>query len=155
MQEAVDALRINNISLFAANCSIADHYLPAYDSATRDLQVQFKHVVSKRERIDITDDEEDTFSILRFHVDLGARLINKNALGEDEQKVLIEATFVSEYLLDRTELSEEAITEFALKNVMFNVWPYWREYLTNTFDRMNLPKVQLPFFKKAQNCPSE
>lgn len=145
LQQAVDALQFNNISLFASQCSIADQYLPAYDPATSALQVQFRHLVSKREQVDITDDEENIIRIVRFHVDFGARLIVPLGSDEAEQKALIEATFIAEYELKQDDLTEEAITEFALKNVMFNVWPYWREYLTSTCDRMNLPKIQLPF----------
>ena len=117
------------------------------------MKAQFKHVVTNSAHISLEDDTENSFSILRFQVECGARMVNENLNEENKQKALIEATFVAEYQLNNTNLEQEAINEFALNNVMFNVWPYWREYLTSTCDRMGLPKIVIPFIKRAQNCP--
>lgn len=153
LKQAVNALLINSVSLFAANCWMADQFFPAYESGIENLQIQFKHLISKTEQISFEDDEGRTVNIIRFHADFGTRMMLPSNGNEPEleQKAFIEATFIAEYEMADVRLSEEAIKEFALRNVMFNVWPYWREYLTSTCSRMQLPRVQVPFFKKAQN----
>lgn len=150
LKQAINALQINSVSLFATHCSIADQFFPAYDPLAENLQIQSKHLISRTEQIDFEDDEGQTVRVIRFHADFGTRLMLPSE-GDLEQKALIEATFVAEYEVTDVGLSEEAIKEFAIRNVMFNVWPYWREYLTSTCSRMQLPKIQVPFFKKPQN----
>ncbi|WOG27802.1 hypothetical protein [Endozoicomonas sp. 8E] len=142
LEQAINALQINSVSLFATQCSIADQFFPAYDPLAENIQIQSKHLISRTEQIDFEDDEGRTVKVIRFHAEFGTRMMLPSS-GELEQKALIEATFVAEYKVADVELSEEAIKEFALRNVMFNVWPYWQEYLTSTCSRMELPKSEL------------
>lgn len=39
------------------------------------------------------------------------------------------------------------INQFAHWNAMFNVWPYWREYLSSTIDRAHLPQFVAPVMR--------
>ena len=148
LKQAVNALEINSVSLFSANCWMAEQFFPAYDPAIENLQIQSKHLISRTEQIDFEDDDGLKARIIRFYADVGSRMMLP-VNGELEQKALIEATFVAEYEMRDPELSAEAIEAFATRNVMFNVWPYWREYLTSTCSRMQLPRIQVPFFKPA------
>ena len=157
LQAAVDALEVTNIGLFNSHCELADQFLPFYDSSVNQLHTQFKHLVTRTEQITFTDDEGINTDLFRFHVEFGARLVASDTEEQEPdnlvQKALIEATFVAEYKLKSEHLAEEAMQEFALKNVSFQVWPYWREYLASTCDRMNLPRITLPMMQRAQNCP--
>jgi preprotein translocase subunit SecB len=42
------------------------------------------------------------------------------------------------------ELSAADLEQFAHWNAMFNAWPYWREYLSSTVNRANLPRFIVP-----------
>ena len=49
-------------------------------------------------------------------------------------------------------LEEDSLKVFALHNVSYHVWPFWREYLMNMCSRLNLPPVTLPTMQlKPQN----
>lgn len=41
-------------------------------------------------------------------------------------------------------LDESDIVQFVSWNAVFNGWPYWREYLTSTFNRAQLPRFMVP-----------
>ncbi|WP_252179624.1 hypothetical protein [Endozoicomonas sp. 4G] len=154
LQEALDALELKNIGLLNSNSELADRFFPLYDPSSYLLQPQFKHRVTRSEQVTFLDEDNKETHILRFHVELGARLVSQEAEEPDSviPKAVIEATFVAEYELQQAKLSEQAISEFALKHVSFQVWPYWREYLTSLCNRMNLPKIILPSMQRAQNC---
>jgi hypothetical protein len=42
------------------------------------------------------------------------------------------------------------LDEFAKTNGLFNVWPYFREFVQNTSSRMNLPTFVLPLLRLSQ-----
>jgi preprotein translocase subunit SecB len=44
-------------------------------------------------------------------------------------------------------LQESDIQHFVHWNAAFNAWPYWREYLSSTINRANLPRFLLPVMK--------
>lgn len=44
----------------------------------------------------------------------------------------------------KEELDKEALDEFGMRNCGIHVWPYWREFLTSSCDRLRLPRVMLP-----------
>lgn len=46
-----------------------------------------------------------------------------------------------------TEISEADIEQFALLNVPFNAWAYWREFVQSSLGRMNLPVISIPLFR--------
>jgi preprotein translocase subunit SecB len=45
--------------------------------------------------------------------------------------------------------SNEELAAFAETNAIFNVWPYWREYVQSTCQRMGMPSLLLPVFRLA------
>jgi len=62
----------------------------------------------------------------------------------------IAAHFVAEYELTE-DLTQECLDAFALKNASYHVWPYWREYVSISCARMNVPKIVMPTIQVAQN----
>jgi hypothetical protein len=42
------------------------------------------------------------------------------------------------------KLSEADLKQFANWNSVFNAWPYWREYLSSTVNRAQLPRFVVP-----------
>lgn len=60
----------------------------------------------------------------------------------------IEAAFLLSYAVASiTGLSKEHIDAFGAMNGVFNVWPYWREYVQSTTVRMGLPALTVPSLK--------
>ena len=74
----------------------------------------------------------------------------------------IESVFHLRYTLSGDEVPNESQLEaFAKLNGIYNVWPYWREYVQSSSARMGLPPVVLPVLtveaiqKMAQEKPKE
>ena len=44
-------------------------------------------------------------------------------------------------------LEEHDVEQFVYWNALFNAWPYWREYLSSTINRGNLPRFFLPVMR--------
>jgi hypothetical protein len=94
--------------------------------------------------------------IIRFFVGVGFRYVDgqvgdvpvltseefdgSNAVAE------INARFAADYLHTGEEApSEDILTAFA-PNVLYHVWPYWREYIQAFLMRMRLPPTTLPMY---------
>lgn len=73
--------------------------------------------------------------------------------GESEEEnedvvARIECEYVLEYALDdRKGLTDEDIVQFCKMNSVYNSWPYWREFVQNLTNRMELPTLTLPLLK--------
>ena len=69
---------------------------------------------------------------------------------EKKELVRVRVTFLINYSLGEGvsgRISDEQLESFAAVNGAFNAWPYWREYVHQTFQRMELPSVLIPAFK--------
>ncbi|VVP82077.1 hypothetical protein PS906_03233 [Pseudomonas fluorescens] len=95
--------------------------------------------------------------MFRVTSELGVRIICKDDVdeGNPDPEVLaqVEATMEADYNIADLSIVEdqEALDAFALKNVSYHVWPYWREYVTSQLMRMNMPKLVLPMLLRATN----
>lgn len=66
----------------------------------------------------------------------------------DEELLRIEALFVLQYEIDSFEgLRKRNIDAFGELNGLYNVWPYWREYVQATVVRMGFPPLTIPVFR--------
>jgi hypothetical protein len=45
---------------------------------------------------------------------------------------------------DGADLSPDDVAQFVMWNAVFNAWPYWREYLSSTINRAQLPRFLVP-----------
>ena len=63
----------------------------------------------------------------------------------------IDAEYILDYSVDKSPLgiTEEAATAFGKLTGIYNVWPYWREYIQSTSMRVGLPPVTLPLVTAA------
>jgi hypothetical protein len=71
-------------------------------------------------------------------------------LGETGSKVLFSATaeFLLQYRLKpNSQVSKDDLEMFAKKNGVFNVQPFWREFLLSSSLRAQLPGVVAPILK--------
>jgi len=69
--------------------------------------------------------------------------------------VEVGAVFVAVYLLHSGEtLKQEDLHAFATENGLFNVWPFWREFVANGLLRSGMPVFLMPPFRLGTN-PSQ
>jgi hypothetical protein len=62
----------------------------------------------------------------------------------------IDAEFLLNYTFKKEiPVSDEIAAAFGKMNGIFNVWPYWREYVQSTIARAGLPPVALPLMTGA------
>jgi hypothetical protein len=154
LQEAIDSLNVKDVYIFRANSFLMPGVDPKYDNSFKNLLVSFKHVVVSSEIVEISTGDTNKVNLFRIYIDLGVRWKKLDEETEEtiekNTAVLIETTFIAEYEMVH-EVTEEALKEFALHNASYHVWPYWREYLANQCDRMNLPKITIPIIQLASN----
>jgi len=74
----------------------------------------------------------------------------KTKKTEKEKDVALEisATFCLIYFSD-THFSEEFFEIFKNTNLVINSWPYLREFVQNITQRMNIPPLTLPLFRRV------
>lgn len=144
-QLAKDGLQFNDVFLKKTSCSTGDDFDPK-SANWEELVYQFIHVVKGSEVVSVVDDKNVESQYFRVFIDVGCRFISKEEREAENPEVLsiIEASFCSEYIMLDKNLEEDALKVFALKNASHHIWPFWREYLLNMCNRLNLPKVALP-----------
>lgn len=66
----------------------------------------------------------------------------------------VDCTYVVDYQLrEGFEASAKQIKAFKDGNVIFNCWPYFREYLQESVQRMGLPPLTAPFLRVQMKAP--
>ncbi len=161
LQKAQKSLRISDVYMRKSTVGVSDSY-EHRSVEVENLQSQFRHLVEKSEVL-VEEDNSDGSKLFRVHLDLGFRWgvdKSKSSLeptdapdadeSEFEELGRIEAKYVAEYEVTE-DLSQECLDVFALRNASYHVWPYWREYVTSSCARMNVPKLVLPTIQPAQN----
>jgi len=150
-------LRIVDVALRESRCRLAEGFEPKYEHP--EMDIQFLQRTARSEILEAEDGDHGGHRLFRAFVELGVRWVRRppkprgrkgakvetadTAKSEPDVLARIEATFIAEYeVIKPTEKS--ALDEFAIYNVPFNVWPFWREYVANQCNRMNLPKLTMP-----------
>jgi hypothetical protein len=115
----------------------------SFDFDKREFDIEHKFGVNS---FDVKEAQDQ--KVVCFTFEAGVRWASREKQpvdDEEEQTVIarIECIIVGCYLM-KSEVSEDALREFAVKNCGIHVWPYWREFLTNHCDRLRLPRVMLP-----------
>lgn len=149
LQKAIDSLRISDIYVRNLESKSFDGFDPKH-TGLEGLVIQTKHLVTKSEIVQIDNNEK----LFRVFVEVGVKWATEDEEKELTPQVFIEAEYVAEYAVNG-ELEGECFNEFALRNVSYHVWPYWRELLTSQCDRMRLPRIMLPMTQIAHNQNSE
>jgi len=91
-------------------------------------------------------------NILRLEIAFRMAGIAETEGAEPEEKpepvVLVECAYEVDYVLrEEFEVTPEQVRAFKDGNAIFNVWPYFREYLQNNLQRMGLPSLTAPFLR--------
>jgi hypothetical protein len=157
LQRAIDALQIRDVYLRESTSFLAEDFEPKYDEDLNGLEVQTQHFVKSTSVLELEQEGEALQNLYRVSIQLGVRWVGaatsdgaRDNVDEDPVKAAITALMVAEYSM-RDDPGEEALTEFALRNASYHVWPYWRELLASQCMRMNLPKLVLPAVQFAKS----
>lgn len=147
LQKAISNLEIQDIYVREQVARCHEDFDPKYDANIDRLTVQQMHLVKQSNVVELDDES----CLLRVYVRLGARWVDPEEKDEEASvRAVIEAEFIAEYQM-KEELEPACINEFALKNVSYHLWPYWRELLSSQCVRMHLPKLMLRTVQFAQN----
>lgn len=159
LKKAINSLVIQDVYLRNSNTFVAEGFEPKYQDKNATYQLQFKHLVEKAEVLELEQDEGPAQKLMRVFLQVGCRLLSSDPAdqesadkesSDDDFLVQIEAQYIAEYFMAEP-LDQAAVDAFALENVSYHVWPYWREYITSQCLRMNLPKIVLPTKQLASN----
>lgn len=139
LQKAIDTLVIQDVYVHDQIANCAEDFDPKYPSVAIE-KLTFQQMQNIK-HFNIAELDEKVL-VLRVFMRFGARWVDLTKEKELSIKAIIEAEFIAEYqMID--ELEDESIHEFCHKNVIYHVWPYWRELLSNQCIRMHLPRVIL------------
>ena len=146
LQKAIECLRLSDLYVRNLESKCFEGFDPKHSDMEGSV-IQTKHMVTRSEVVQGDDDK-----LFRVFVEVGAKWLPKedNSKEDANSLALIEAEFIAEYNITN-DLGPECLDEFALKNVSYHVWPYWRELLTSQCERMRLPQLMLPMTQIAQN----
>lgn len=151
LQEAINNLKIRDVYVKNVLANSAEGFEPKYFEKFNSLTQQSKHLVSKSSVMVVDGPDIEAEKVFRVHVEFGMRWSEPTEQNsEGDQKAIIEAEFVVEYLMLK-ELNSECLNEFALKNASFHVWPYWRELVSSQCERMQMPRIIMPTLQLASN----
>lgn len=135
LQQAIDALSILDVYLGSSRANVQSGFLVKYqDISMAEVQQLQTPLYSRNYEV---SSEGQHLNIAWL---LGLRWVERNE-DEKEPTVIaqIEAEFIAEYRVEG-ELGKESIDEFAKKNAIYHIWPYWREFLCSQAERLRLPR---------------
>lgn len=150
LQRMQKAVILRDVFVRHAEAHVQDDFDPKYTKEKLGLRIKFA-AREEVEHLELTDDSDPNgkHDLIRYSIETGVRFV---ALGEDEPaeppvRAEVTATFVAEYVIkDRGLFDDEGIAAFA-HNAAYHVWPYWRELIHSTTNRLRLPAAVLPMFQ--------
>lgn len=89
--------------------------------------------------------EADKENILPFNVVFTVKATDRES-GQSSFQVEVEFCVIYKSKED-VNPPEEELEAFGITNVVFNAWPYAREFVQNTLARMDLPPFTMPLLK--------
>ncbi|WP_156138113.1 hypothetical protein [Pantoea rodasii] len=163
LKTAIENLAIHTVSLRDSHTEIGEGYNSLNINGAPKKNQSFRTVV-KIEVVEMKKEGDDSPPRLfySFHYEVGSRLVSLDHSDEESSEqedhgalATIEARFEAIYRAKR-ELDKDELQAFAARNVGYNVWPYWREYLQGTCNRMGINPIRVPFYyEKDSDLPSE
>src|SRR5690606_21112252 len=153
LRQAQECLAIHSVNLRQSNLLVHPEVDPwSYDRARAQTQ-SFRQVSRIRELELQLEGEAESSWEYRFDYALGVRLIDQEADETDENLVVdieIVAVFQARYLCKR-RLEEGEFSAFAKDNVGYHVWPYWREFVQTSCNRIGMPSpIEVPMYSIAR-----
>lgn len=145
LQEAQKLLKIKTVYLKSSFIKLSED-IDMNDLGDTSIAVQSFKGVPKIREANVEDDEQ-TWWEYHFHFAAGIRLIDDEIEQDENVTPLVEikGTFCAKYESSE-KLTQEQMEAFSEKNVGFNVWPYWREYVQSSCMRLNIEPIEIPLY---------
>ncbi len=159
LKKAISVLNIQSVFLKKATTRCKDAFIPPFFDSEVILIPQHRGaptgdfaVLDTQSENQVNKDKTVVFSFAA-----GARLVEKesadkaNPVELDDSIVFVEITaeLCAHYNVPGELVIEEyeaAFEEFGRHNVGYHVWPFWREFVQSTCNRMGIPPIPVPFF---------
>ena len=149
-KQAVESLSIVSVVPRNIKAEMADNMPWDWqDIRAKGAELQFLNSpVSCEKGVTHKSNSKESVNAYVYKHSFGVRLVEKIEKKSKEPQVLltIEAEYnaVYELLPDKKELSQEAVKSFGAHNVPFNLWPFWRELVHSTTQKMGVSEIMLP-----------
>ncbi|MEA3173810.1 MAG: hypothetical protein QOF42_1221 [Gammaproteobacteria bacterium] len=154
LSAAIKGLLVQDIFLISSKCLLQKDFNQTQPMHA--LSAQTKHAVEQEVLVQVraTVDGKN-MRVVRYFTQVGFRFMESLETGaapEAEGKVVgeIDATFAADYQWTSEQPIEPGDLGSFSPNVMYHVWPYWREFIQNSLSRMRLPPVALPMLRLPQ-----
>jgi hypothetical protein len=97
----------------------------------------------------LSESEDGKNFLIEVRYYLGVLLVDPGKEGkkEAEKAGFIECHMIAKYLLTGLRPNPKTVEDFAKTSVLFNLWPYWREFVQTASVRLRWPVVLMPLFK--------
>jgi hypothetical protein len=143
--DLLEIITFHDAYLAEGSAKTFEGFEPKYEIDLFCLDIQTRAYVKKSEVSELVDDADGDFGLFKVIVGFGARWIRDSSVPEPDMEIcaMIESEFIAEYIMKRS-VEQNLLDDFALSQVMPDVWPYWREYLNSQCGRMHLAGVKTP-----------
>lgn len=156
IEAAKKSLQLREILVNQLNVHVSDELSEARGETDAGIALRSGHIGYK------LLNTEDNFNTVRFKYSCGVRLAPKdvikntrpNDLEKDDLLLEIVATYTVDYTM-KEQLPEESLLEFGRINVGYHVWPFWRELLQSTCNRIGIAPISLPFYKPPKKADKQ
>jgi len=145
LDRAIDKLQVQGVFLMNSQSKISEDFSPADFNAADYASQGF----TRRLHIGIDESSMD----YGFNVAVGLRMVPKkdsekarSSDSDDMTCIEIRAQFLAVYQA-KEELTDEEQDAFHRSNVLYHVWPYWREFVQQMGWRMGAPYLAVPMLK--------
>jgi hypothetical protein len=93
-------------------------------------------------------EERDDCILAKATFSLSGAPVVEGEARERKEVTSIKAEYILMYALtDNIKLTKEELKNFCDINPVYNAWPYWREFVHSSVDRMGLPTITMPLLK--------
>lgn len=153
-EQAKKALQLVDVYLVSVVAGVAEDFDPRAQQP--DYDAQHRAHLNRFMVLRPNPPSSDQATFFRVEMTLGYRwgqfVPNSDASSEASAESLeekfneagqIESVFIAEYEVDG-DVHQDGFEAYASMNSGVHIWPYWRELVSSTTQRLNLPKMTLP-----------
>lgn len=159
-QRAVEAFEIDDVFLIRSDCNVNRDFNQTEVIPECGLQFSVSAAPEALAQVrTLLGPEAKKIFIIRYLVSGEGRLIKSEHVPEsgevDDKHVFatLRLTYAADYRCREEDFADrEAIGAF-VRNVVFHVWPFWREGAVSMAARMRLPRVTIPMNKPPTGPP--
>lgn len=155
LQKAIDGLELNDVFIQHSVSFLTPNFDPKIYQNLAEMPLSLLHRVLRSKILELDSDQDPVRNLFLVEIEFGARwhfeAEDTEETFEENTAAKIETIFVVEYQI-QDDIPQSALAEFALNNVSYHAWPFWREYLMSQCSRMNLPKNALPMRQVASHA---